>query len=270
MEKLFNAGRVFYGISMAGLGLQTVYFHDFPYMLIPPTHYRIPCLTVISSIFGGLLLLAGASIAIKVKTRLAALLLGVVLLLIFCFYFIPYQFFTNRNYMHLIEWDNPAKELALAGGALVIAGCFPANNKSVFEKLLANALPLRVAFFCLPMVSFGLFHFIYGKNVAGYIPEWIPNRVFWGYAAGVPLFCSGMAILLNIRRRLMAIVLGAVIFTWFIILHIPKAFAEALANMGSEATSALLALAYCGIAFVIAGLPKTTAAQTMQNIKPRT
>jgi hypothetical protein len=43
------------------------------------------------------------------------------------------------------------------------------------------------------------------------------------------------------------------IFTWFIILHIPKVIASPFAEAGGEITSAFLALAYSGIAFIIAG-----------------
>jgi hypothetical protein len=42
------------------------------------------------------------------------------------------------------------------------------------------------------------------------------------------------------------------IFIWVIILHIPRVIAGPMDNSG-EASSAFLALAYCGIAFVIAG-----------------
>jgi hypothetical protein len=51
----------------------------------------------------------------------------------------------------------------------------------------------------------------------------------------------------------MATLLGAMIFIWVIILHIPKAIAASADDAGGEITSAFLALAYCGIAFVIAG-----------------
>lgn len=258
MEKLSAAGRIFYGISIAGLGLQAIYYADFPYMLIPPNHEGIAGLAIISYFTGAVFMLSGITIIFTLKTRLIALLLSWLLMLVFCFYYLPYQFITTSNYLQLISWDNPAKELALTGGALIIAGNFTAKNESNFEKLSAKLLPLKYVLFCVPVISFSLLHFIYGKDVADYIPSWVPARVFWGYAAGVPLFCSGIAILLNIKRQIMAIVLGAVIFTWFIILHIPKVIASPFDNMGAEATSAFIALAYSGTAFVIAGERKSS------------
>ena len=106
------------------------------------------------------------------------------------------------------------------------------------------------------MISFGILHFLYAKDVSDYVPSWVPNRLFWTYLAGTGLLVSGLAIILKIKPRLAATLLGAMIFIWFIILHIPRVIVSPVAYMGSEVTSALIALAYCGIAFVIAGTDK--------------
>ncbi len=59
MKNLADLGRIFYGIAMAGMGFQTVYDKDFPYMLIPPNHSGFPGFTVLTFIFGVLVILAG-------------------------------------------------------------------------------------------------------------------------------------------------------------------------------------------------------------------
>ena len=99
MDKLSNIGRIFYGVSIAVMGFLTICYHDFPYMLLPP-HKGLPGLVLLAYISGALLVLAGASIVFGKKARSVSLLLGVVLLLIFCFYFIPYEFLVSPNYMH--------------------------------------------------------------------------------------------------------------------------------------------------------------------------
>ena len=256
MFHLARIGRVFYGIAIAGLGFLTVYYHDFPYMLIPPEHSWIRSLVIVFYISGTMLILAGVCIVFKKKTRPVSLLLGTVLLLIFCFYYIPYEFMATSNYMQLGEWDNAEKELALSGGAFVIAGCFAGNNENPFIMFLGKLIPLGVILFSITIISFGIDHFLYAKDVAGYIPSWVPNHIFWAYFAGTALLGSGLAILLKIKHRLSAILLGTMIFIWFIILHIPKAISAPSTDMGGEVTSAFLALAYSGIAFLIAGAIK--------------
>lgn len=93
---------------------------------------------------------------------------------------------------------------------------------------------------------------MYAENVATLVPAWIPDHLFWTYFAGVTLICSGVAIILNIRMRQIAVLLGTMIFLWFIVLHLPRAFAEGLGNRGNEVASSFDALAFTGIAFMIA------------------
>src|ERR1700744_3721474 len=230
-------GRIFYGIAIAAMGFQTMYDHDFPYMLIPPGHVWLNDHLIIVYISGALLFLAGLCIAIRKIMIPVSLFLGTVLLLIFCFYFIPYELTVSPNYMHVGDWENAAKELALASGAFV---------------LVRKYTPFGTILFGLTIVSFGIDHFLYAKEAADYIPSWIPGHLFWMYFCGLALLGSGITIILNIKRQLSATLLGAMIFIWVVILHIPKVIAAPTADRGGEITSALLALAYCGIAFAIA------------------
>jgi len=256
MGNLSIVGRIFFGIAIAGIGFLTIYYSDFPYMLIPPKHSWIPGLEMLAYISGAMLILAGACIVFERKIKPVSLLLGSVLLLIFCFYFIPYEFIASSNYMHLLDWENAEKELALAGGAFVMAGCFSEKNETSLSRFLGKLIPFGPILFSIPIISFGILHFQYAKHVSDYVPSWVPNRLFWTYLAGTGLFGSGLAIILKIKPGLAAALLGTMIFIWFIILHIPRVIVSPVAYMGSEVTSAFIALAYSGIAFVIAGATK--------------
>jgi uncharacterized membrane protein len=256
MGNLSKLGRVFYGTAIAGMGFLAIYYRDFPYMLIPPKHSWIPGLVMLAYISGAMLILAGACIVLEKKTRLVSLLLGSVLLLIFCFYFIPYQLLVSSEYMHFGDWENAAKELALCSGAFVIAGCFSEKNENPFAGFLGKLTPFGAIFFSITIISFGTDHFLFAKEAAGYVPSWVPNHLFWMYLTGTALISSGIAIILKIKARLAATLLGSMIFIWFIILHIPYVMASSLADRAGEVTSAFLALAYSGIAFAITGTAK--------------
>ncbi|HMI64090.1 MAG TPA: hypothetical protein VK518_24405 [Puia sp.] len=250
MGNLSNIGRIFYGIAIAAMGIQTIYYSDFPYMLIPPGHSWISGHVVFVYVSGALLILAGACIVFEKKALPISLLLGAMLLLIFCFYFIPYELLVSPNYMHFGAWENAAKELALSSGAFIIAGCYSNRNEPPLIRFLRKLIPFGTILFPLTIISFGINHFLYAKEAADYIPSWIPNHMFWIYFAGVALLGAGIAIILKIKIRLFATLLGTMIFIWFIILHIPKAISAPIADKGGEVSSAFLALAYCGIAFV--------------------
>jgi uncharacterized membrane protein len=252
MLSLSDIGRIFYGMSIAVLGLLTIYYKVFPYILLPP-QYLTPGNEMISYISGALLVLGGLFIVLQKQTRLVSFLLGIALLLIFCFCFIPFMFSANANFRHLTEWENAEKELALAGGALIIAGCFSPKNKKNFGEIWGELIPIGAILYSIPIISFGILHFIYGKDVATMVPSWIPFHLFWIYFAGTALLGSGIAIILKIKPGLIAALLGLMIFIWFIILHIPDVIASSPVDQGDQVSSAFLALAYSGIAFVIAG-----------------
>src|SRR5580658_6909456 len=98
MGKLSTIGRIFYGLSIAVLGILTIYYKNFPYMLIPP-HPWMKGHAILPYIAGILLFLAGVCIVIEKKIVPVSLLLGAVLLAVFCFYYIPYELLVSEKYM---------------------------------------------------------------------------------------------------------------------------------------------------------------------------
>jgi uncharacterized membrane protein len=253
MKDIHKTGRIFYSIAIAGMGLQTIIYNSFPYMLLPPMHFVVPGLTYI---LGAIFIVAAACIVFEKKARQASLLLGSLFLLICCFCHIPYELIADPNYKQAGEWENAAKTLAFAGGAFAIAGCFPVRNKNSFINFLAKLIPTGAILFAITIVYFGILHFVYGKEASPLVPAWIPAPLFWIYFCGVALIGSGMAIILKIKMRLFAGLLGLMVFIWFAMLHIPRVVVAAPANRVDEITSAFLALAYSGIALVIAGNAK--------------
>jgi uncharacterized membrane protein len=253
MIKPVTAGRICYGAALTEMGLQTIYVRDFPYMLLPPNHTSATGLPALAYVFGALFAFAGACIVFGKKTRLVAFILGTLLLLVFFGYYIPYQFLAAGRYMHFGEWENAAKELALAGGAWVIAGAYPGKGEKPFAGFWGKLLPCGTVIFAITILSFGIDHYLYAKQAADYVPAWIPYHLFWLYFTGTALLASAVAIMLNVKRGLAAALLGAMILAWFVSLHIPRVIVSAPAGRGDELTSAILALAYGGIALIIAG-----------------
>ena len=98
----------------------------------------------------------------------------------FCFYYIPYEIIVDPYYMHLGSWGNAEKELALAGGAFVMAGSFPGGGVTVqtFSRivgLLEKVIPFGGIFFSITMISFGIDHLLYTQGVSTLVPSWIPG-----------------------------------------------------------------------------------------------
>lgn len=255
MGRLSDIGRIFFGTAIAGMGILTIYYGDFPYMFLPPKHSWIPGIVI--PITGTLLVLTGACIIFQRKGGPASLLLGTALLLIFCFYFVPYQLINSPNYRHFGDWENAAKELAFSSGAFVISGCFSAAHENAFMRYWSKLTPFGSTIFAITIISFSIDHFLYAKEAVDYVPSWIPYPLFWLYFTGTALLASGVAIISKIKIGLAGFLLGAMILTWFMMLHVPRVLASPAIYLGSEITSALIALAYSGISFVISGSHQT-------------
>lgn len=244
MKYISDCGRIFFGISIAVMGIQTVVDHAFPYMLIPPKLSWRPEAVFVAYFFGTLLALSGLCIIFNKKTRLASLLLGGLLTLVFVFYYLPFQFIVTE-FSQIVNWENAEKELDLACGAFIVAGLFD-------ETRLSGITRIATILFAITIISYGIIHFQHAKDVANYVPSWVPARLFWAYFAGAALIASGAGIILKIKIELAAFLLGTMIFIWFAILHVPRVIVSEAAYLPSEISSACLALAYSGIAFMIA------------------
>jgi|SRR5450432_399416 len=258
MEIFYKTGRIFYGSAIAATGVQQFFFKEFFQILFPPFPNRIPGLMYFAYLVGAFLFIAGTAIALNIKTRFFAYILGSLFLSLFIFCNIPYELFASPyNPIHLGLWINPLKEFAYAGGAFAIAGKIPGNvNSTKVKSVLAASLekfaPFGRVFFSITMILFGVSHFYYTNTVENMVPDWIPSHLFWTYFAAVALIGSGIAIIIKFRTLLIGNLLGIMIFLWFIILHVPDAMANPLINNGNEVTSAFSALAFSGIALVIA------------------
>jgi uncharacterized membrane protein len=116
------------------------------------------------------------------------------------------------------------------------------------ESLIPLAPFLVGAFFCIA----GAEHFIYSRFVPQMVPAWIPARTFWTYFTGAALLAGGIG--MNVPRvaRLAGTLSGVMVFSWVVLLHIPRAFAN-LHNT-AETTAIFEALALSGAAFLVASI----------------
>jgi uncharacterized membrane protein len=258
MKSLAEMGRIFYGSAIAATGSQQFFFKDFFQIIFPPLPFRIPGLIYFAYLVAAILFLAGTAVALNVKAKYFAYLLGSLFLFFFIFWYIPYELFINPySPWHLGLWTSAGKELAYAGGAFVIAGqalllSTSTERKSSLIRFLENVVPFGPFMFGVTMLCFGIDHFLYTTTVENMVPDWISNHVFWTYLAGICLIGSAIAIIVKFRLTLTANLLATMIFLWFVFLHIPDAIANPVSNNGNEVTSAFSALAFSGIAFVIA------------------
>lgn len=133
--------------------------------------------------------------------------------------------------------------LAWAGGRtllVVLPNLDYGGNLTNFGKaitigsgLLLIAFDKKKTMFTSACVCIGIFfliggiqHFIFIDFVKTLVPRWIPGDVFWSYVAGLGLIAAGIALITGFVRKTAALIAAYMVFTWFLILHIPRGFGE--------------------------------------------
>lgn len=257
MAPFIKTGNCFYAIAMIVFGAQHVYFGNFSDVFFPPWQQSLPLLRLWACIFGLVLIAFGLIIIFKKNARKVFLSTGTLFLVLFFFAQIPYEFISQPNRLyHFGIWADPLEEVAYAGGAFIMAGTGKNAGGNIPGKFLWRKLERLISygniFFCFVIAAFGVSHFLYTDNIAMMVPGWIPDHRFWTFFGAVALIGSNVCIVFNIRRKLMASLLSLMIFSWFLILHLPDAYLNPIVGRGNELASAATALLFSGTALVIA------------------
>jgi uncharacterized membrane protein YphA (DoxX/SURF4 family) len=253
MNHLIKTGRIFYALALIVYGFQQFYFSTFRNVFFPPYHSHLPFLGPLAWLFGLYLIVSAVLIITGKKARSTSIVLGFVFLALFFTTQIPFEIFSEPYSNYLVLWVNPLKEFALAGGAFVVAGTFkkdPTNNLLI--QRLDKLTPYGNLFFLFTMTCFGIIHLSLGPRLEYIVPSWWPHPLFWIYFTGVALIGACVAIMLGIRIRVISLFLALMIFVWFWIVHIPAGIKRPVFDRGNLLASAFDALAFSGIAILIA------------------
>lgn len=242
MSWLYKSGRYLFAIAIIAFGIIQLVNMNFMSGFLPvsekfPVRKLFLYLTSFLFLFGGLGMIATASY------RFAARYIGYVLLFL-CF--VPHLITLLTNIHDPGPWTSIAENAALCGGAFIISG---------YGKLPARGRIL----FALSLLVFAVQHFMYADFIAGLIPDWIPLKIFLAYFIGVAFAAGSISILTHIKTRLACTLLGFMFLFWVIFLHAVLVVSHL--HTEPQWTSFFVALGFCGIFFVLAGLStkKTTA-----------
>jgi uncharacterized membrane protein len=245
MKSLLSPGRIIYGIAIACLGAHFLLWIS--KIVPPPGPPWFPGSVWVSWATGVGLLAAGVCLVLNFKAKLAAMLLGIGLL-IRALVYVP-RVLANPHDPG--PWTSGGEILALAAAALVLAGALSRHPGSVMQGRSLSTILAGQYLFTVLLFIVGIQHFMYARFVSTLIPAWIPARLFFAYFVGAAFFACALAIIFRQATSLATTLLGLMFFSWVLILHSPGVWASP--HNGNEWTSEFICLAMCGAAFVIAG-----------------
>jgi uncharacterized membrane protein len=247
MTPLRDFGRLLFAVGIAVFGIQYLLYGRFVGGLAPVPPWT-PGGAIGSYLVGISLIIIAIAIAIQRRARFFALLLGSFFLC--CVLFLHLLHF-SAVVTQGVDRTRALEPLAFAGAAFVLAGIFPRPaTSSAWSSAAEFFIRIGRFIFTFTMVIFGVQHFQYAPFIAALIPAWIPGHLFWVYFTGIGFIAAAVAISIKILGRTAAIFLGLMFLLWFLVLHMPRVFAD-LRN-GDEWSSAFVPLCLAGACFFIA------------------
>jgi uncharacterized membrane protein len=152
-----------------------------------------------------------------------------------------------------ILWNiNAYKTLALIGGSLIAGVYFLRINSPRSGKIF---LVIGTIFLSMFFIISGFAHFKFDDFIIdSFMPSYIPFHPFWTYFCGIALIAGGIGIQIYPLRKIAALLAGIMIAGWFLLLHIPRFFANV--NDPSDQMGLCESFAFAGIMFVLYGLFK--------------
>lgn len=91
---------------------------------------------------------------------------------------------------------------------------------------LGKIMPFGRLFLAIPLAVFGTEHFTNTADIANIVPRWFPAHVFWVYLVGIALIAAALSITVQIQSPLAATLLGAMFFSFVILIDAPGIMAH--------------------------------------------
>jgi uncharacterized membrane protein len=226
MDKIVPFGRMFFAIPLAVFGSEHFTATAAIAALVPRW---IPGATFWVYLIGVAFICAAVSIAVLVKARLAAALVGMTFLIFVLVMDLPG---TLANPHNRFFWALALRQLAFSGGAFAFAmSSWSTGPREPSRAQLTKTLAAIPRFFVgVPSVFYGVEHLLHPEYVPGIplqklTPDWIPGRIALSYLVGVILILAGVCLLVNKKARLAATILGLTILLTVLWIYLPMLLA---------------------------------------------
>lgn len=236
-------GHAIFALSMMGLGLLSLLFHDFA-LQWQPVPAGFPARETLAYVSGAVLLAGGLGLFVRRLQPWAALLLAVELL-VWVLAQLPQVMPAAAN---VAAWLPVAEDVALLCGALSVALQLDAANLG----RPAVARGVRVVF-GLACLVFGVSHFVYAGFTAQMIPAWLPFHAPLAYLTGAGHAAAGLALIFDVLPRLAAACEAAMMSLFVLLVHVPMVAAHPpAAQMQLDWTMLCVAAGLSGAAWSLA------------------
>jgi uncharacterized membrane protein len=263
LDRIIPFGPVFFAVPLAVFGIQHFVLFNTVKFGVPDW---MPGRFFWAWIVGAALIAACLSLLADIKADLAALLVGIMLVLFVLLIYLPNLVKNPHDRFAIIV---PLRDLALSGGALAFAGGRGAAGRRRPVRWLVD---LGRWFFAAPMVVFGVEYFLHPESAPGVplerpMPAWVPAHLLLSYSVGVVLVVCGASILINRRARLATILLGIAYLLLVLFIYVPMEIIHPSIEISGELDYVADTLAMSGAALLVAGALEALNKRMFSNSK---
>lgn len=240
MNKFIRIVQAVFGIPWLVFGAQHLLYVDFVAKLVPA---YFPAQWFWAYLTGAAMIAAGLSFIGNVKARLAAVLLGTMLLL----FILLLHSQTIARGASAVNWTRALQDLSIAAAAFMLTGIMSKREDDVLNKIGKTSRYV----FALLLIVFGIAQFLNLDFLTAKVPEYFPLRIFWVYLTGTAMIAAGASVFINKKARTAAIALGVFLLVLNALRYAPLFLGGAYNAL--LLTAAMLDLAItCGV-FILAG-----------------
>ena len=224
-EKIVALANVCYAVPLAVFGALHLFGPDFVKALVPP---YMPGGRMFWVYFVGCALIAASlSIATKIAVRWSGLLVGIMMFMFVAMLYLPGGL--RQMHAHIpwtrarFTWTIVCRESSFGGAGWLLAASAMNGWRGPVKTTLITVGRIVIA---IAAIFFGIQHFLHPLGLPGVplekeMPLWVPARALIDYVTGAALLACGVSILLNVKTRIVAAVVGGWILLTILVIYAP-------------------------------------------------
>ncbi|HEY1904368.1 MAG TPA: hypothetical protein VGG56_18205 [Terracidiphilus sp.] len=251
MNRIVGLGRFVFAVAIAEFGIENLICARTkdPFVPVMPWVPNYPWLAYLTGIA---LLISALCIAFRLKERPAAILLGVLFLI--C------DLVLQLHQVIAAPLDvgirtTAFETLTMCSAAWILAASLPTGDEGLgrWNGVMNGVLRSAKYLFAISMIVFGVDHYFVFNLIVSLIPHWLPGGGWlWTHITAIAFVAAGLSIAVGWLDRLAATMLGIMFLLWFLMLHGPRIMSYPRSHNPDEWSSAFIALAVCGGAWILA------------------
>jgi len=81
---------------------------------------------------------------------------------------------------------------------------------------------ISISLLSIIMIVFGIYHFMYPRNLISFVPSFLPPGNIWIYIPGAAFILAAIAFITNKKVKLAGYLLAAMLLIFVLIIHVPN------------------------------------------------